>query len=406
MKAGSFYRFSRTDLEPLPPCSQLLMLPQRTAVAIDPQSGEMVHVDQHPLFPGNPCFPVAAFLAPGYTGTFSAAFLKAQASVPLPLFSYTAVVFYRGAFYTPHIRVDRELRQDPRYMDLTAMRRNIKRIKKFFPGNRLIVHLENCACVNGCPAAKNFFLERYEAPLPTSPSCNAQCLGCISYQPKKKIPETQSRIRFVPTPEEIAEVALYHMSHVKDPVVSFGQGCEGEPLMAAQAIEQAIVLIRRTTRKGMINLNTNASLPQAIARLFDAGLDSMRVSLNSAQKDLYHAYYHPRQYAFDDVVASISIAKKKGGFVSLNYLVMPGLTDAAEEHDALKKLLSRNPVDMIQWRNLNFDPAEYFRSLKYHPDPDGMIGMRAVMRDVHERHPAMMNGYFNPSKGRIYAHGR
>jgi pyruvate-formate lyase-activating enzyme len=404
MKAGSFYRFSKSDLKPLPPCSQLFMLPGRVAVAVDPMNGEVVHLKEHPSFAGEPCFPVAAFLSPGHTGTFSAAFLKGKSINALPLFCYTAVVFYKGEFYAPSVRVDYELRQDPRYMDLALMQKNIQAFKKIFPRNRLVVHLENCACVNGCPAAKNFFLKRYEAPLPTSPTCNAQCLGCISFQPKKKIPVTQPRIRFVPTPEEIAEVALYHMKNVKDPVVSFGQGCEGEPLMVAETIEKAIRIIRQHTRKGMINLNTNASRPLAVARLCDAGLDSMRVSLNSTQKELYHAYYNPRDYVFSDVLRSIDTVKGKGGFVSLNYLVMPGLTDSQQEYQSLRKLLLSRPIDMIQWRNLNFDPLAYFRILDYGPDPAGLLGVNKIIDYIHKEFPHLMRGYFNPSRARIRRH--
>jgi MoaA/NifB/PqqE/SkfB family radical SAM enzyme len=155
-------------------------------------------------------------------------------------------------------------------MDLDVMRGNIKKFKKMFPGNRLVSHLETCACVNGCPAAKNFFLVRYEAPLPVSPSCNCQCSGCISFQPGKKLPVTQPRIRFVPSPEEIAEVALFHIEHVADPVVSFGQGCEGEPLLEADTIEKAVRMIRAKTGKGMINMNTNGSRTSAVKRLCSA----------------------------------------------------------------------------------------------------------------------------------------
>lgn len=402
MAAGYFSRLSVKDLIPLPSCSQLFMLPGRVAVAFDPSGGNFVRLEEHPLSPGEPCSPVAAFMAPGYTGTFSAAFDQGMVKDPLPLFSYTAAVFFKGQFYAAGVRVDRERRQDPRYMDLALMRKNIRAFKKRFPGNRLIAHLENCACVNGCPAAKNFFLQRYEAPLPTSPTCNCQCLGCISYQPKKTlIPATQPRIRFVPRPEEIAEVALHHINHVADPVVSFGQGCEGEPLMVADVLEKAIKLIRGRTRKGVINLNTNASRPLDVARLFDAGLDSIRVSINSLQEELYHAYYRPRGYTFKDVLQSIEAAGKRGGFVSLNYLVMPGLTDSRQEFSALNQFLSRRHIDMIQWRNLNFDPLAYFHRLKYAPDPDALLGVKDVIRRVHGDFPYVMKGYFNPSRGRV-----
>jgi len=63
-------------------------------------------------------------------------------------------------------------------------------------------------------------------------------------------------------------VALFHIGNVKDAVVSFGQGCEGEPLLSGEAIEGAIRIVRQKTSRGVINLNTNASKPDTIKRLF------------------------------------------------------------------------------------------------------------------------------------------
>lgn len=405
MKAGHFYRLGVADLKPLPACSQLFMLPGRVAVGLDPQSGAMVRLKRYAFGKAaQPCFPVAVFLAPGHTATYHAAYAYEKREDLLPLFAYAAAAFYRGRFYGAGVCVDRELRQDARYMDLTLMRKNISRFKKLFPQNRLIRHLENCACVNGCPAAKNFFLQRYEAPLPTSPSCNAQCAGCISYQPQDLVPVTQERIQFVPTPQEIAEVALFHLKHVAQPVVSFGQGCEGEPLMVSDTIEQAVRLIRRKTGKGIINLNTNASRPDAVARLCDAGLDSMRVSLNSTQALFYERYYCPRDYDFFDVLASIRQAKRKGIFVSLNYLTVPGFTDSIQEFQSLKKFLDHQAVNMIQWRNLNFDPYGYFHRLKYEPGAGDLIGIGRIIHDIHRQYPSLIKGYFNPSRARMRRH--
>lgn len=404
MKARQFFLFQKNHLRELPPCSQLMMLPDRSPVAFDHETQSFVHLDKNPLSPGEKCYPVAAFLAPGHTAVFSAAFLEEKNAQPLPLFAYTSVVFYKEKFYVPSICVDRELRQDSRYMDLEVMGRNITAFKKKFPENRLIVHLEHCACVSGCPAAKNFFLKRYEAPLPTSPTCNCQCLGCISYQPGKKIPVTQPRITFVPAPEEIAEVALMHIKNVRDPVVSFGQGCEGEPLMEAETIKKSIQIIRAQTSKGIINLNTNASKPDAVAQLCDAGLDSIRVSMNSVREEYYHRYYQPRGYTWDDVVSSIRIAKRKKKFISLNYFVMPGFTDTRQEYQVFQKFIRRYSIDMIQWRNLNFDPRVYFQKLQYDVAPDQLMGMDAVIRSIHQDFSALMRGYFNPSKDRIRRH--
>jgi len=212
---------------------------------------------------------------------------------------------------------------------------------------------------------------------------------------------TQPRIRFIPSPEEIAEVALCHLAEVEDPVVSFGQGCEGEPLLAGNTIEKAVKLIRARTRKGMININTNASKPDVVARLFDAGMDSIRVSLNSLQPEGYHRYYRPRDYTFSDVMKSVRVAQQKKKFVSVNYLSIPGFTDSRAEVQAFRRFLDQGRVDMIQWRNLNYDPRAYFRLLKFRPDAGALLGMKGLIEGLKKDYPHIMTGYFNPSRRRI-----
>ena len=81
-----------------------------------------------------------------------------------------------------------------------------------------------------------------------------------------------------------------------DAILSFGQGCEGEPLLQARRIEQAIRAIRARTARGTLNINTNASNPRALQRLYDAGLDSLRASTISAVPETYNAYYRPIGY--------------------------------------------------------------------------------------------------------------
>ena len=392
MKAGRFFRLNPGELIKLPPGSEIFMLPDRAPVGYDPESKKFS------VFTKNASFPVAAFLSPAFTITYNASYKEMNRPSALPLFAYAPLLFYKGGFHVTAMRVDKSPRHDIRYMDMDTVCSNIRIFKKLLPGNRLVGHLKNCALVYTCPNARNFFLKRYEAPLPVSSICNADCFGCISYQAGKRCPATQPRIKFIPTPEEIADIALLHMSNAADPIVSFGQGCEGEPLLMADIIGKAIRLIRKKTRKGIININTNASLPHAIAGLYDCGLDSMRVSLNSARGVYYTRYYRPKGYKFKDIMKSIKIAKDKKGFVSLNYLTMPGFTDTKEEYDAFQKLLSHYHVDMIQWRNLNFDPLAYFRDLKVTAHPESMIGIREVIKSLKKEFPRLMMGYFNPTK--------
>ena len=170
-------------------------------------------------------------------------------------------------------------------------------------------------------------------------------------QKHSDIPHSQDRIGFTPSPEEIAEVALEHIKRVDQSVVSFGQGCEGDPLLAADVIAPAIRLIRSETHRGTINMNTNASRPRALQQVIDAGLDSIRVSINSVRPECYQAYFRPKGYGFSDVLKSIELAVGSGLFVAVNYLNCPGFTDTAPEMKTLRRFLKQYRIQMIQWRN-------------------------------------------------------
>lgn len=182
--------------------------------------------------------------------------------------------------------------------------------------------MNNCALTYSCPAARNFALGRWECPVPASPACNANCVGCISLQPdEEQIVSTQDRLNFKPTPEEIVEFTVPHLESAPFPIISFGQGCEGEPLLMWETIRDAIIEIRKHTKKGSININTNGSNPEAVKILCEAGLDSIRVSTNSARREIYMPYYRPNNYEFDDIIESLKVVNSYGGWTSINYFV-------------------------------------------------------------------------------------
>ncbi|CAB5141006.1 Radical SAM protein DVU1407 [Olavius algarvensis associated proteobacterium Delta 3] len=387
-----------TDTISLPFGGELMMLPHRRPIVLNLENQQLECIAENPYIPGEPISPVAAFNSPGYVATHVCAYEAPGNASPLPLFSYGAVGWARGGFRSAAVRVEWERRQDLRLMPHDGVLSGIQEMRLHLPGNRLREHLENCALIYGCPAGKNFFLQRYEAPLPTSARCNARCLGCLSLQSDSDIPCSQQRIEFTPTAEEIAQVALVHLRAVDQGVVSFGQGCEGDPLLAAHVIEPAIKIIRQETRRGTINLNTNASRPEIISRLLNAGLDSLRVSLNSIRADHYNAYFRPSGYGFGDVLESIDRAVDHGAFVSINYLNIPGFTDQPEEIDALIEFLSRHRVHMIQWRNLNYDPQQYWITMENVSSGGDPIGVRNALNRIRDAFPNLKFGYFNPPK--------
>jgi pyruvate-formate lyase-activating enzyme len=306
------------------------------------------------------------------------------------------VGWHAGRFWVAAFRSDPDKRQDALSFDSEKIKKKTIQHLKKNPGNRLIQHLGKCCLTYGCPAARNYFLGRWEAPLPTSPSCNARCVGCISLQPSGCCPATQDRINFVPKVAELSDIAIPHLQQADRAIVSFGQGCEGEPLLQADIITKAIRSIRSRTDRGTINLNSNSSLPCRIRLLADAGLDSLRVSLNSARAAYHARYYRPVNFSLADVLESIDVMKKAGKFVSLNYFILPGFTDDPDEYAALCMLIDVHQPDLIQLRNLNMDPDWYLETVQYQPESPPM-GMRNWLIKLKNSYPALRFGYYNPS---------
>jgi len=389
-----FVRINPSDLIPLPPGSELFVLPGTIPVAWDEFQQDFVLFD--PGVVQSDINAVAAFMSPAYTQTALAAFKKRDRNAPpLPLFAYTAVGWWKGRFWVSGFRSDMDRRQDIAEFDQQEVTAKTLKLLKEKRHNRLIQHLGRCSLTYGCPAAKNFFLSRHEAPLPSSPACNARCLGCISLQTGDGPPAAQDRISFVPTDSEIAEAALLHLRKVKRAVVSFGQGCEGEPLMQADLLAKTVRRIRAECRGGTVNLNSNASLPAALERLIESGLDSIRISTNSVFGDYYHAYYRPKGYSLRHVLESWRLAREAGLHVSLNLFIMPGFTDSADHVERLSDLIGDLGLDLIQLRNHNIDPEWYLEKIDFKPS-GSILGIKGMVKLLKERFPGLKFGYFNP----------
>lgn len=386
---------SREEWIPLPPGSRLFTMPGRMPVGFDPLRSEFVALEG--------TLAVAAFPEPGYTRTLLPATQTETKPPILPLWAYTAVGWHNGQFWIPAIHVDDNPRWNPIHYDDREVVPAVRAKLKAFPHNLVWDQLARCAIDYHCFAAKNAFLGRWELPMPTSPVCNAACIGCLSFQPEGSCPASHERVLEVPTPEEIAEVAVPHLETAAFPLLSFGQGCEGDPLLQAPVIERAIRLIRERTSRGTVNINTNASKPHLVERLAKAGLDSIRISLNSALPETYARYYRPRGYAFHDVLESARVAKEYGLHVALNYLMFPGVNDRPSEVEALCEFLHKTGVDQIQMRNLSIDPDLYWNALGLSPEP--AIGFRAWMRLIRQNFPNIAFGYYNrPVRGEENSH--
>ena len=389
----------------LPAGGRLCMLPGRRPVGIDPATGEAVAL-QEAEAGGRRFVPhaVGATLPPGYTRTLLPAAARpgpGRGGGPpaLPQWAYTAAALGPRGPVAWALHTDRRTHWSPARHSTPDLRRRVER-RLARSRNPIWRQLSRCALEWSCFTAQNTFYGRDEGAIPSSAACNAACVGCLSERQPGMPPSSHERIRRPPTAEEMAEVAAEHLSRAAGRVmVSFGQGCEGEPLLRWKEIARAIRLTRGLTARGSIHVNTNGSSPRALAALCDAGLDACRISLNSASEDLYDAYYHPRGYVLGEVIASMRIAKDKGAYLSLNLLTFPGVTDREGEVERLCRLVAEVGVDQVQTRPLAIDPDVYVELARGRGAGGRPLGIRALVESLRAARPGLVIGNFSRARG-------
>ncbi|MGG1632904.1 radical SAM protein [Paenibacillus sp. MCAF9] len=373
------------ELIPLPNGATLVSLPFTRPIGLNPSTGEMQALQ-------GGAQAVGALLPQGFTRLCLPGYVKADKNEKLPLFGYTAVVWKDGNFYVTAEQSDDPERWDPLNCDRGELGIQVERILAKYPDNRLYKHLSNCALGYECLTSSNTFLGRWEGAVPVSYSCNAGCFGCISEQPDDSgFVAPQTRMNFKPTVDEIVEIMLEHLREPES-IISFGQGCEGEPSTQAKIIVEAMKRVRSQTSLGYININTNAGLTDFMRAIVDAGLNLMRVSTISALDDHYNAYYKPRGYNLKNVEKSLKYASDNGVYTSINYLIFPGVTDREEEIEAMIGFVKRTGLKLIQMRNLNIDPESYLAII---PKAQGEIyGMKQMLEIFREELPGVVIGSY------------
>jgi pyruvate-formate lyase-activating enzyme len=373
---------SVADTIPLPAAASVAHLPGRRAVGL--------HRDGSAAAPGDDAVPVAAVLPVGHLRTLLPASEPRPGAPRLPLFGYTALAEHRGGLVVAAMRTDTLRWWEPERFRSPDLGAAVDAARRALPGNRVVEQLAVCALEHNCYTAQNTFHRRYEGALPASPACNADCLGCISLQPDE-VPTPQPRMRYAPTPRELADLATYHLDGAEAHIVSFGQGCEGEPLTRADALEEAVQRIRRRHPEATIHLNTNGSNPAGLERLARVGLNSVRISAISFSDAVFRAYYRPVGYTLGDVVACGRVMRDAGGQVCLNLLTFPGVTDAPDELARTVAACREMGVMQVQWRSLNVDHDWLVRLL---PPMEPGLGMAAALQLVRRRLPDVQHGNF------------
>ncbi len=379
---------------PIPEGTTISLLPASRAVARTVDGRIVSHPQQHAR-------PVAALLPTGYTRLLAPAYEKDPGAGHMPLFGYTAVAGLHGKLFASALPLDPGGSWDPASHNTAELPALVTQRLASEPENRLLAHHAYCATEYGCYTAQNVFYERDEMAIAVSVACNAACVGCISEQ-LDDITAPHDRINFTPRVEDIVSLAVPHLERAPNAIVSFGQGCEGEPLLRARLIGRAIEAIRRHTGRGQLHINTNGSNARALQHLIDVGLDSVRVSMFSAVERDHTSYYGPRNYGLSDMEESLRVARRAGLHTSVNLLTYPGFTDCPTQTEALVRFLARSQVQMVQIRTLNMD-RELLHERVGFPDEEG-IGVQAAMDRFVTDVPGLTLASHTPFVGRACAH--
>jgi len=339
---------------PLPAGATITSLPDRLALARD-RDGETIRISP------DAGWAVGAVLPPGYTRTLMPAFEEEGNPRVLPVFGYTAVAFRDASPVVAAVRTDPLEWWQPGQFEGRDIDAAIGAARQALPGNRLVEHLSKCATEYNCYTAQNTFYRRWEGSLPSSGPCNAMCVGCISEQ-WGEVESPQDRIGFRPSVDEVADLAGWHLGGDGAVIVSFGQGCEGEPLMRGD-LPEMVARIKARRPEAFVNINTNGSKPDVVRGMIEAGLDGARVSVFSFSDDLFRAYYRPRDYGIEQVQETLAVLREGGCRVAINLLTFPGVTDAPSEVDLTEATIRRHSIDQVQTRSLNLDPPWLLRRL-------------------------------------------
>jgi pyruvate-formate lyase-activating enzyme len=355
------------DALPLPAGTDVVHLPDRAAIGLD-RAGRAREL-------GHGRWGVAAIVPIGYVRTALPAYTDDPSAPALRPRAYAAVgADSNGELVVSGVALEPQAGAvDGRTVpDLVA---RITATQRDHPSSRVLRQLARCAKDYRCRAAANAFLGRHDCALPVAAPGNERPPEVLVLRDDADASPTEPAA-FRPTPDEIADAASRHLEGGGS-MVAFGRACEGEPLLAARVIEEAVLAIRERTRLGTIHLETNGSLPMALRRLCETGLDSVAVRLVSARAETYEAIHRPDGFRFADVRTSIANAIATKVSVALRVLVLPGLADRKRELDALLSLAGDLPAgSSLVLSDLAADPQ---RALRIASTSEAALGIHPML---------------------------
>ncbi len=372
-----------TDAIALPPDTNVIGI-EREAIASE-RSGK-------PRRLGAGRLAAAAILPTGYLRAQLPAYVDATDRAELAPRPYAAVAAdENGALVVSAIRLDSDSTHDAASYQRADVAARVDDGLRAHPGDRIVRQLARCAREYGCRGAANAFFGRWECALPVAAPSNERPPAAVAPRRDGEAEPTEPAV-FHPSTQEVARLAVDHVK-AGGTLLSFGRACEGEPLLAVREVEDAITRIRADTSGGTIHLETNGSVPAALRRLPQAGLESIAVRMISARAPTYETLHGPDGYRLPDVRASLRLAADLRLATSVIVLVLPGLFDRAVELDALIATLAELPEgSTLLLRDLHSDPL---RALALVPERGAEpLGVAHALERVREELPHLRVGTF------------
>lgn len=337
----------------------------------------------------------AALLPPGHLRAQLPAYVDETGRPDLVPRPYAAVAAdENGALVTAGLQVDRDATSDAARYQKADIAAKVQAGLREHSGDRLVRQLARCAREYGCRGAANAFCGRWACALPIAAPPNERPPKPVAPRRDGEAVPTESAA-FHPTTEEIARLGLAHIRQ-GGTILGFGRACEGEPLLAAREVEDAIASIRAGTRLGTIHLDTNGSVPGALRRLVAAGLDSICIRIAASRAATYEALHGPDGYRFPDVRASIRLAAELHVALSLLVLVHPGIFDRPDELAALIAIAGELPEGgTLLLRDLHSDPLRALALVPAHGE--GPIGLAPALERIRgEIHHVRIGAFIHP----------
>jgi len=327
---------------PLPPGALLVPLADRAAVGIDRRG--------LPRSLGAARWAVAALLPTGHVRTHLPAVDAAAGAAPLEPLAYAAVAADgQGELVVAAIAIGDA---PPEATEAGAA---ITRRLGTEPSNRLLRQLARCAREYRCPAARDAFLGQRECPRPLGAPANDESAPLVALRRRDE------RAPLLPAALTVSagDAAAVAVAHLRGggAGVSFGHACEGDPLGLVRDVIDATTRIKREVARGPVVVRTSGGSATAIGRLSEAGVDRIAVRLASADGPTYERVHRPIGFRWSDVRAGLREAARRKLAITIELLMLPGLTDRTPVIDALFSVLAELPAGTeLRLADLAADP--------------------------------------------------